>query len=161
MPFSEQLIKLEYLSKHAAAEWSLGWTAMSLMARTGKRKNAGRPAIGKDRTYSFRLPAAFVADLDAWAKAHDVSRAEAMRRLVEIGLTTSHLWGLKTSRPRFPTGGCFVGWPTLCTDRSPGQLRRHSPFNHITSRQSATLAFKDVPFLVPVFRVGFDQLDSR
>jgi hypothetical protein len=29
------------------------------------------------------------------------------------------------------------------------QLRRHSPFNHITSRQSATLAFKEVPFLVP------------
>ena len=34
-------------------------------------------------------------------------------------------------------------------------------FNHITSRQSATLAFKDMPFLVPVFRIGFDQLDSR
>ena len=37
----------------------------------------------------------------------------------------------------------------------------HSPFNFITSRQSATLAFKDVPFFVPVFRIGFDQLDSR
>jgi hypothetical protein len=52
----------------------------------GKRTGAGRHAIGNARTYSFRLPSELVADLDAWAKSHDVSRAEAMRRLVEIGL---------------------------------------------------------------------------
>lgn len=52
----------------------------------GKRKGAGRPGLGKDPTYSFRLPAEFVAKLDAWAKAHGVTRSEAMRRLAEIGL---------------------------------------------------------------------------
>ena len=37
-------------------------------------------------------------------------------------------------------------------------IERHSPFNFITSRQSATLAFKDVPFFVPVFRIGSTNL---
>jgi hypothetical protein len=38
---------------------------------------------------------------------------------------------------------------------------RPSQFNHITSRQSAIFAFKDVALLVPVFWIGFDQRDNR
>jgi hypothetical protein len=40
--------------------------------------------------FSGTIPARFepatVAALDAWAVAHDVSRSEAIRRLVELGL---------------------------------------------------------------------------
>jgi hypothetical protein len=52
----------------------------------GKRKGAGRPAIGKDPNYSFRMPAELVVKLDAWAKSHGITRGEAVRRLVEFGL---------------------------------------------------------------------------
>jgi Ribbon-helix-helix protein, copG family len=52
----------------------------------GKRKGAGRPAIGKAPTYSFRLPPELVVELDAWAKSHGITRGEAVRRLVEFGL---------------------------------------------------------------------------
>jgi len=52
----------------------------------GKRKGAGRPASGKDPTYSFRMPATLVGKLDAWAKSHGITRGEAVRRLVEFGL---------------------------------------------------------------------------
>jgi hypothetical protein len=36
--------------------------------------------------YGARLSEGLVADIDTWAKANDVSRSEAIRRLVEIGL---------------------------------------------------------------------------
>jgi metal-responsive CopG/Arc/MetJ family transcriptional regulator len=35
-----------------------------------------------------RIPAEFIAAIDAWAEANDVSRSEAIRRLVEFTLTT-------------------------------------------------------------------------
>jgi hypothetical protein len=54
------------------------------------RKSRGRPA---GKTYSETIPAplelATVASLDAWAVANEVSRSEAIRRLVEIGLSKS------------------------------------------------------------------------
>ena len=34
----------------------------------------------------MRLSNEFIAKVDAWAKAHDTGRSEAIRRLVEIGL---------------------------------------------------------------------------
>lgn len=49
--------------------------------------NAGRPAIG-DRVY-VRLDDDLKARLDAWAAEHGVKRAEALRRLVAIGLDAS------------------------------------------------------------------------
>jgi metal-responsive CopG/Arc/MetJ family transcriptional regulator len=36
--------------------------------------------------YGARLPDELVAKIDAWAKANDTSRSEAIRRLVEKGL---------------------------------------------------------------------------
>ena len=61
---------------------------MPKQSKTVHKKSRGRP-VGK--TYSETIPArlepATVASLDAWAVANDVSRSEAIRRLVELGLT--------------------------------------------------------------------------
>jgi metal-responsive CopG/Arc/MetJ family transcriptional regulator len=32
------------------------------------------------------MPEAMIAEVDAWAVAHETSRSEAIRRLVELGL---------------------------------------------------------------------------
>jgi hypothetical protein len=52
----------------------------------GKRPGAGRPATGTDPSRTFRLSDEFMANLDAWAVANEVTRSEAIRRLVELGL---------------------------------------------------------------------------
>jgi hypothetical protein len=47
----------------------------------------GRPPGTKfGETIPARLEPETVASLDAWAAARDVSRSEAIRRLVELGL---------------------------------------------------------------------------
>jgi hypothetical protein len=58
----------------------------------GKRPGAGRPATGKDPVRTMRLSDEFIASVDAWAASHEqiffpMSRSEAIRRLVEIGLS--------------------------------------------------------------------------
>jgi hypothetical protein len=50
------------------------------------QKKRGRPATGRDPVSAVRLPAELTANIDAWAEDHEVSRSEAIRRLVEIGL---------------------------------------------------------------------------
>lgn len=52
---------------------------------SAKRK-PGRPATGVDRMYGARLSDEFVAKIDKWAEAQGVSRSEAMRKLIELGL---------------------------------------------------------------------------
>jgi hypothetical protein len=54
----------------------------------GKRAGAGRPATGRDPARTFRLSNEFMATLDAWCsrQVDKPSRAEAIRRLVELGL---------------------------------------------------------------------------
>jgi hypothetical protein len=54
--------------------------------RGGRRPGSGRKPTGADPTRTFRLSDGFMAKLDAWAVARDVTRSEALRRLVEIGL---------------------------------------------------------------------------
>jgi hypothetical protein len=49
-------------------------------------KRRGRPATGKDASRTFRLSDEFMTKLEAWATANGVTRSEAIRRLVEIGL---------------------------------------------------------------------------
>jgi predicted DNA-binding protein len=51
-----------------------------------KRKKRGRPATGVDPMYGARLSNDLVERLDAWAKTNRVSRSEAIRRLIELGL---------------------------------------------------------------------------
>lgn len=51
-------------------------------------KRRGRPATGKDPVSAVRLPAVLTLEIDGWAAKNDApSRSEAIRRLVEIGLT--------------------------------------------------------------------------
>ncbi|WP_404516079.1 ribbon-helix-helix domain-containing protein [Bradyrhizobium ottawaense] len=52
----------------------------------GARPGAGRPATGRDPVSAIRLPTELTSQIDAWAEAHEVSRSEAIRRLVELGL---------------------------------------------------------------------------
>jgi hypothetical protein len=57
----------------------------------GKRAGAGRPATGKDPVRTLRLSDEFIARVDAWAASYEhtfetMSRSEAIRRLVQLGL---------------------------------------------------------------------------
>jgi predicted DNA-binding protein len=54
-------------------------------------KKRGRPATGNDPVRSFRMPDELTARIDAWSADQEdqLSRAEAIRRLVEIGLKNS------------------------------------------------------------------------
>ena len=53
------------------------------------KKSRGRPKRigGVDPVSAVRLPSDITNDVDGWAEKHDVSRSEAIRRLVELGLT--------------------------------------------------------------------------
>jgi hypothetical protein len=52
-----------------------------------KKKRIGRPRVGST-LIGVRVPPAELAELDGWIKknAPDLSRPEAIRRLVELGL---------------------------------------------------------------------------
>lgn len=53
------------------------------------RKRPGRPATGQDPVTAIRLSAKLRENVDAWAAKQDdePGRSEAIRRLVELGLT--------------------------------------------------------------------------
>ena len=55
------------------------------MGKSIKRKKRGRPPTGINRMYGLRLSGTLAGQIDSWAKERDVSRSEAIRRLVEIG----------------------------------------------------------------------------
>jgi predicted transcriptional regulator len=57
------------------------------MAKKVIPKRSGRPATGKDPVSAVRLPSDVTTKVDAWAARHEVSRSEAIRHLVEMGLT--------------------------------------------------------------------------
>jgi hypothetical protein len=60
---------------------------MAKQSKTVHKKSRGRPAGSKyGETIPARLEPVTVASLDAWAASHNVSRSEAIRRLVELGL---------------------------------------------------------------------------
>ena len=61
------------------------------MKQSSKRvilKKRGRPATGNDPVRAFRMSDQFMARVDGWAaeQTDQPSRAEAIRRLVELGL---------------------------------------------------------------------------
>ena len=61
-----------------------------LMAKSIKvhpKKRRGRPATGKDPLVSARLPQTLIDQVEHWAASGEASRSEAIRRLVELGLT--------------------------------------------------------------------------
>jgi hypothetical protein len=53
------------------------------------KRNVSKPAKrgGRDLVVSARLPRRLVADIDEWAAANGVAREEAIRLLVERGLS--------------------------------------------------------------------------
>ena len=52
-----------------------------------KRKKAGRPATGTEPLYGVRITDALMTQIMNWASANSATRSEAIRRLVELGLT--------------------------------------------------------------------------
>jgi hypothetical protein len=59
------------------------------LIKTATPKRRGRPATGKAPTRTLRLTDKFIAKVDAWAthQTDKPGRSEAIRRLVELGLT--------------------------------------------------------------------------
>ncbi|QAU44196.1 ribbon-helix-helix domain-containing protein [Bradyrhizobium guangzhouense] len=59
---------------------------MAKSIKVHPKKRRGRPATGKDPLVSARLPQELVESVEAWATENGVSRSEAVRQLIEIGL---------------------------------------------------------------------------
>jgi hypothetical protein len=51
------------------------------------RPASGRPATGRATMVSSRIPQSTVDAVDEWASKNDTTRSDAIRRLVELGLT--------------------------------------------------------------------------
>lgn len=49
-------------------------------------KKRGRPATGKDPMLAGRVPAEMIEAVELWAKRNDLTRSEAVRRLIQLGL---------------------------------------------------------------------------
>lgn len=67
----------------------LAFMVASIMARSIKvaSKRRGRPPTGgRDPGIHIRLPEEMLSTVDTWAVSKDVTRSEAIRRLVELGL---------------------------------------------------------------------------
>jgi hypothetical protein len=60
------------------------------------KKKRGRPATGRDPLIALRVPAETIAEIDKWGGGR-LSRSEAIRTLIEIGLSS------KRKRPYRPT----------------------------------------------------------
>ncbi|HZV04954.1 MAG TPA: hypothetical protein VE999_07720 [Gemmataceae bacterium] len=60
---------------------------MKKSIKATSKKRHGRPAIGRAPQVTSRMPPGLIAEVDAWATANDTTRAEAIRQLVELGLT--------------------------------------------------------------------------
>ena len=48
-----------------------------------------RPSDGRDAISAVTLSERLTADVDAWAEAHNTVRSDAIRRLVELGLSAA------------------------------------------------------------------------
>jgi hypothetical protein len=52
----------------------------------GHTPEAIGPPIQSEPVSAVRLPTDLTAEIDAWANHYEISRSEAIRRLVELGL---------------------------------------------------------------------------
>jgi hypothetical protein len=48
-----------------------------------------RPSSGRDAISAVKMSERLTADVDAWAEAHDTVRSDAIRQLVELGLSAA------------------------------------------------------------------------
>jgi hypothetical protein len=55
--------------------------------KVDQKSKRGRPATGRDPMVSSRIPAEIVAAVDQWAAKNETTRSDAIKRLVELGLT--------------------------------------------------------------------------
>ena len=62
------------------------------------KKRRGRPATGRDPHVTSRMPGALITDVETWASANGTTRSEAIRRLVEIGLSVGKPRGQTSNR---------------------------------------------------------------
>jgi hypothetical protein len=62
------------------------------------KKRRGRPATGKDPHVAARMPPQLTAEVDAWAKANGMTRSEALRRLIVIGLEHGKQLGRRSAQ---------------------------------------------------------------
>jgi hypothetical protein len=60
---------------------------MKKSIKVDQKKRRGRPATGRGTMVSSRLPSAVVETVDDWALRNETTRSDAIRRLVELGLT--------------------------------------------------------------------------
>jgi hypothetical protein len=59
---------------------------MAKSIKVHPKRQRGRPATGKDPLVSARLPQPLIDQVEEWSASSEVSRSEAIRRLIEIGL---------------------------------------------------------------------------
>ena len=50
------------------------------------RKKRGRPATGTDPMFALRISDQLMTEIARWAEANDITRSEAIRCLIELGL---------------------------------------------------------------------------
>ena len=55
-----------------------------------KKRGRGRPAAGRDPAISTRLPRSLMQAVLQWVADHDLTRAEALRRLVQKALASEN-----------------------------------------------------------------------
>jgi hypothetical protein len=48
-----------------------------------------RPSSGRDAISAVKMSERLTAEVDAWAEAHDMVRSDAIRQLVELGLSVA------------------------------------------------------------------------
>jgi Arc/MetJ-type ribon-helix-helix transcriptional regulator len=60
---------------------------MAKLIKVNQKKGRGRPATGRDPVSAVRLPVELTAAVEKWAEDNEANRSEAIRRLVELGLS--------------------------------------------------------------------------
>ena len=100
------------------------------------RKNSDhpirRPSADRDAISAVKISEGLTAEVDAWAEAHDMSRSDAIRQLVQLGLNASTSAVRHASSPRDPVDieGLAVRQidqlldPSLPTEERERRIRR-------------------------------------
>ena len=72
----------------------------------GKNSNSNhtirRPSADRDAISAVKLSEGLTAQVDAWAEAHDMARSDAIRHLVQLGLSAPPSAAPPGSSPRDP-----------------------------------------------------------
>ena len=75
---------------------------MSDFIKKGPDYTIRRPTSGRDAISAVKMSETLTADVDAWAEAHDMTRSDAIRQLVELGLGVSPAAAAPNAAPRDP-----------------------------------------------------------